>query len=63
MFFSKRHGFAITQDGDPLPRDHDEPTSYEEAISGPESQKWLKAMKSEMECMYTNKLWTLFDPP
>jgi len=40
----------------------DEPTSYKEAMEGPESEKWLEAMKSEIDSMYTNKvgLWWIF---
>ena len=36
--------------------DHDEPTNYEEAMAGPDSDKWLEAMKSEIESMYENKV-------
>ena len=43
--------------------DHDEPTSYEEAMMSPDSTKWLEAMKSEMGSMYENKVWTLVDLP
>ena len=43
--------------------DHDEPTNYEEAMMSPDSAKWLEAMKSEMESMYENKVWTLEDLP
>ena len=32
--------------------DHDEPTSYEEAMMSPDSNKWLEAMKSEIGSMY-----------
>ena len=35
--------------------DHTEPTSYGEAMVGPYSDKWLEAMKSEIESMYQNK--------
>src|SRR3954471_14141677 len=41
----------------------DEPTSYKEAMEGPESEKWLEAMKSEIDSMYANKVWTLVDIP
>lgn len=41
----------------------DEPTSYEEALMGPDSDKWLEAAKSEMESMSQNKVWTLVDLP
>ena len=43
--------------------DHDEPTNYEEPMMGPDSAKWLEAMKSEMGSMYENKVWTLVDLP
>jgi len=37
--------------------------TYQDAIIGPEYEKWLEAMESEMESMYTNQIWTLVDPP
>ena len=43
--------------------DHDKPTNYEEAMMSPDSVKWLEAMKSEIESMYENKVWTLVDLP
>ena len=43
--------------------DHDELANYEEAMVSPDSAKWLEAMKSEMGCMYENKVWTLVDFP
>jgi len=39
--------------------DRDEPMTYQEAVTGPEFKTWLKAMKSEMESMYTNQLLEL----
>jgi hypothetical protein len=41
--------------------DHDKPVTYTEAMEGPESEKWLEAMKSEIRSMYDNKVWTLVD--
>jgi hypothetical protein len=32
-------------------------------MAGPSSNEWLKAMKSEMESMYENKVWNLVEPP
>ena len=32
--------------------DHDEATNYEEAMVSSDAEKWLEAMKSEMESMY-----------
>ena len=43
--------------------DNSEPTSYEEAVVGPDSNKWLGAMKSEKGSMYENQVWTLVDLP
>ena len=43
--------------------DNDEPMSYEEAMVGPDSNKWLEAMKSEIGSMYENKVWPLVDFP
>ena len=43
--------------------DNNEPTSYGEAMVGPNSDKWLETMKSEMGSMYENKVWTLVDLP
>ena len=43
--------------------DNNEPTSYGEAMVGPDSDKWLEAMKSEIVSIYQNKAWTLMDLP
>ena len=29
----------------------------------PDFEKWLGAIKSEIQSMYDNQLWTLIDPP
>ena len=36
--------------------DKNEPTSYGEAMVGPDSNKWLEAIKSERGSMYGNKV-------
>ncbi|KAK1684084.1 hypothetical protein QYE76_044932 [Lolium multiflorum] len=41
----------------------EDPATYEEAMMSPDSNKWQKAMKSEMGSMYENKVWTLVDLP
>ena len=43
--------------------DNGEPTNYEEAMTSPDSDKWLEAMKSEIGSMYENKVWNLVDLP
>ncbi|KAK8600793.1 hypothetical protein V6N12_050641 [Hibiscus sabdariffa] len=41
----------------------DEPKTYQEAVSCPDSEKWLEAMRSEMDSMSNNQVWTLVEPP
>ena len=53
----------LSDHGDVMLVDQNEPTSYQEAIKSPDSEKWLDAMRSEMESMYTNQVWNLVDPP
>ena len=44
-------------------KDHmDDPRTYDEVISDIDSEKWLNAMKSEMDSMHTNHVWTLVNP-
>ena len=43
--------------------DNGEPSNYEEAMAGPDSDNWLEAMKSEIGSMYENEVWTLTDLP
>ena len=59
----ERYGFLITTHGDVLLIDQDEPRTYQEAVTSPDSEKWLEALRSEMDSMYENQVWTLVDPP
>ena len=59
----ERYGFLVTQHGDVLVYQDDEPITYDDAMSDPDSAKWLDAMKSEMDSMYQNQVWTLVDMP
>jgi hypothetical protein len=43
--------------------DQDEFATYTKEMGGPESEKWLEAMKSEIRSMYDNQVWTLVDIP
>jgi hypothetical protein len=43
--------------------DHDKPATCTEAMEGPESEKWLEAMKFKIRSMYDNQVWTLVDIP
>ena len=41
----------------------DHPKIYNEVISNIDSKKWLEAMKSEVDSMHSNQVWTLVDLP
>ena len=41
----------------------DDPVTYKEAINDKDAGQWQKAMESEMDSMYSNKVWTLVDKP
>ncbi|KAK8696669.1 hypothetical protein V6N13_001801 [Hibiscus sabdariffa] len=43
--------------------DQDEPKTCQEAVSSPDSEKWLEAMRSEMDSISENQVWTLVEPP
>src|SRR5262249_5767852 len=58
-----RYGFLIDEVNHVHLVEHDEPDSYEEVLKSSESELWLKAMKSEMDSMEENQVWTLVDPP
>jgi len=47
---------------DVLLLDNDEPKTYEEAMMGPDSEKWLEAMRSELKSMADNQVWNLVEP-
>ena len=56
----ERYGFLITDDKRIVLVDHNEPTTYQEAIVDPNSIRWCEAMKSEMQSMYDNQVWNLW---
>jgi hypothetical protein len=43
--------------------DVEDPLTYAEAVDRPNSNKWLEAMRSEMQSMYDNTVWNLVAPP
>ncbi|KAK8708436.1 hypothetical protein V6N13_059478 [Hibiscus sabdariffa] len=59
----ERYGFLVTSHGDIILVDQDEPKTYQEVVSSPDSEKWLEAMRSEMDSMSSNQVWTLVEPP
>ena len=59
----RRYDLLMTGNNDVLVIENDEPICYKEVLKSSESDKWLKAMRSEMDSMYENEVWTLVDPP
>ncbi|KAK8662946.1 hypothetical protein V6N13_024832 [Hibiscus sabdariffa] len=59
----ERYGFLVKTHGDVILVDQDEPKTYQEAVASPDSEKWLEAMRSEMDSMSENQVWTLVEPP
>ena len=59
----KRYGFLVTNDKIIELVDQDEPTTYHKTMMSPDYEKWLQAMKFEMQSMYDNQVWNLVDPP
>ena len=41
----------------------DDPTTFDEVTSDINFEKWLYAIKSEIDSMHSNQVWTLVDPP
>ncbi|XP_074300235.1 putative mitochondrial protein AtMg00820 [Silene latifolia] len=39
----------------------EEPTSYKDALVSEDSERWLEAMKTEMDSMSENQVWDLVD--
>ncbi|KAK9043534.1 hypothetical protein V6N11_071870 [Hibiscus sabdariffa] len=59
----ERYGFLVTTHGDVILVNQDEPKTYQEAVASPDSEKWLEAMRSEMDSMSEKQVWTLVEPP
>ena len=61
---SKRYiDFLLTESSEITMLESEEPTSYKDALKGKDSEKWLDAMKSEMDSMSENQVWDLVDLP
>ena len=39
----------------------DDPNTFDEVISDIDFEKWLNTMKSEIDSMHSNQVWTLVD--
>ena len=55
----------MVRDGDPIELDenNEDPITYMDALLRSDSEAWLGAMRSEMESMEINNVWTLVDSP
>ncbi|KAK8535538.1 hypothetical protein V6N12_057054 [Hibiscus sabdariffa] len=53
----ERCGFLITTHGDVILVDQDEAKTYQEVVSSPDSEKWLEAMRFEMDSMLENQTY------
>ena len=64
QYQSDRYYDFLVQDGDPmkLDKNDEDPITYMEAMQRFNFQKWLEAMKSEIESVEINSVWTLADP-
>ena len=60
---TERYGSLISEKKDVLLIKDDEPATDEEFLNSLESGRWLVAMKSEMDSMYENQVWTLVHSP
>ena len=52
----ERYEFLVTDNHDVFLVDKNEPTTYQEAMLDLDSEKWLEAMKSEIQSMYDNQI-------
>ena len=60
--FKKYVDFLLTKSSEIVILEQ-EPTSYKDALTRQNSEKWLGAMNSEMESMSENEVWDLVDFP
>ena len=62
---SNRYYNFLVWDGDLIELDENNENliTYLDVMQRSDSDKWLKAMKSKMESMKINNVWTLVDPP
>ena len=62
---SDRYFGFLVRDGDPIELDEndEDPITYMDALQRSDFERWLEAMKSKMESIEINSVWTLVDPP
>ena len=57
-----RYGFII-ENNEAHIIENDESLTYTKAIMSRDLDKWLEAIKSEIDSMYSNQVWILVDAP
>jgi hypothetical protein len=58
---TKKFTLLTVEQHDILFKDNDEHMTYMEAMMGPDSEKCLRAIESEIESMHGNQVWNLAD--
>jgi hypothetical protein len=58
-----RREVLLLGNGEVLLLDNDKPVTYAEAMMDPDSEKWQVTMRSEIDSMGENQVWSLVDPP
>ena len=56
-----RYGFDSENGNTTYIIENDDPMTYSKVVMSSDSDKWLNAMKFEMDSMYANQVWTLVD--
>ena len=56
-----RYGLVIKNDSTSHIIENDDPMTYSEAVMSNDSDKWLNAIKSKIDSIYANQVWTLVD--
>ena len=61
---SDRYYDFLVRNDDPIELDenNEDSITYMDVMQRPDSEKWLETMKSKMESMKVNDVWTLVDP-
>ena len=58
----ERYGFLISEQRNVLLIEVDKATTYEESSNSSKFDKWFIAMKSKMDSMNVDQVWTSVDP-
>ena len=56
-----RYGFIIRNDNETNIIQDDDPLTYSETVMSKDFGKWLDTIRSKMNSIYSNQVWTLVD--